>query len=77
MKRDLDALRTSLANERTLLAYIRTALAMFVFGMGAIKFFTDVLFIVYLGWIFIICGILLSLWGAYQFRRVLGVMGKE
>jgi len=38
---DSDQLRTVLANERTLLAYIRTALSAWIFGMAAVKFFSD------------------------------------
>ncbi len=35
----LDVLRTQLANERTLLAYARTTLALFIVAGSAVKFF--------------------------------------
>lgn len=38
-KEDLGLIRTHLANERTLLAYVRTALAFLAAGAGLIHFF--------------------------------------
>lgn len=70
-------LRTILANERTLLAYFRTALALLVFGMAAIKFFSDIWIIVVLGWFFIACGVGLLIWGLFHFRKVSRLIGKE
>lgn len=66
---DSDKLRTVLANERTLLAYIRTTLSAWIFGMAAIKFFPENLLIVCLGWVVIICGIVVLLWGIAQSQR--------
>ncbi len=51
--RDLLALdRTHLANERTFLAYIRTAITVFIAGISLIKFF-DSFELEILGWTFI------------------------
>ena len=50
--------RTNLANERTFLAYIRTALTLFVSGVSFIQFFTTTI-IVIIGWLFIPLGILI------------------
>ncbi len=76
-KADSDRLRTILANERTLLAYIRTALALLVCGMGAIKFFSDIWIIVFLGWFFMVCAAGVMIWGWFHFRKVLRLVGKE
>ena len=48
---DLDSLRTILANERTLLAYIRTTLSAWIFGMAAVKFFSENFLLICLGWV--------------------------
>lgn len=66
---DSDKLRTDLANERTLLAYIRTALSSWIFGLAAIKLFPDNALIVFLGWGVSICGILVLVWGVIQSRK--------
>jgi len=50
--------RTNLANERTFLAYIRTALTLFVSGVSFVHFFTTAI-IVIIGWLFIPLGILI------------------
>ena len=74
---DLDKLRTILANERTLLAYIRTALALLIFGMAAIKFFLEIPIIMILGWLFIVCGIIVLIWGIFHFREVLKLIRRD
>ena len=74
---ELDKLRTILANERTLLAYVRTALALLIFGMAAIKFFPDAPWIVSLGWVFMVCGITVLVWGMLHFRKVSKLIRKE
>ncbi len=66
---DSDKLRTVLANERTLLAYIRTVLSAWIFGMAAVKFFADNFLIVLLGWIVIAAGTIVFLWGMIQYQR--------
>ena len=74
---DLDRLRTVLANERTLLAYIRTSLALLIFGMAAVKFFPDVSIIIFLGWAFMICGISILMWGIFHFRTISRLIREE
>ncbi len=66
---DLDQLRTILANERTLLAYIRTALSAWIFGMAAVKFFSENFILVCLGWFVTVGGTVILFWGIWQFRR--------
>ena len=67
--RDLDQLRTVLANERTLLAYIRTALSAWIFGMAAVKFFFENFLLVCLGWFVTVGGTVVLFWGIWQFRK--------
>ncbi|MHA6249457.1 YidH family protein [Pontibacter sp. CAU 1760] len=57
--------RTIFANERTLMAYLRTAMTVSVGGFAAIKFSND-LYLEVLGFILIPFGIML---GAYSFAR--------
>ena len=66
---DSDKLRTMLANERTMLAYIRTALSAWIFGLAAIKLFADNFLIVCLGWVVAVGGIFILLWGIFESRR--------
>ena len=72
-----DELRTNLANERTLLAYVRTALALAVSGMAAIKFFPESQIVVSLGWLAAAAGIILLAWGIVHIRKVSGNIRKE
>lgn len=65
---ELDKLRTVLANERTLLAYIRTALSAWIFGMAAVKFFPEHPSVVALGWAAIIVGAMILIWGTVRAR---------
>lgn len=67
---DLDRMRTILANERTLLAYIRTALSMMIFGMAVIKFFSEQRLTLVLGWVFLVGGIILLIWGSNRCRKL-------
>jgi len=66
---DTDKLRTALANERTLLAYIRTALSAWIFGMAAVKFFSENILMVWLGWGAIVSGVIILFWGIFQSRK--------
>ena len=66
---DTDKLRTTLANERTLLAYIRTALSAWIFGMAAVKFFPENFPIVCLGWVASACGMIILFWGVLLSRK--------
>ena len=71
-----DELRTILANERTLLAYVRTALAIAVFGMAAIKLFPETPLVVSAGWIAVAAGIILLAWGIVHIRKLSGKNNK-
>ena len=72
-----DELRTNLANERTLLAYVRTALALAVSGMAAIKFFPESPLVVFLGWLAAATGIILLAWGIVHIRKISGNIRKK
>lgn len=63
----LDAARTKLANERTLLSYIRTALALMVGGITFIRFFDNFL-IEIVGWIFVPFGLINLVLGIIRYR---------
>ena len=60
--------RTILSNERTLLAYGRTALAQIIIGGSALKFFDSPLLAV-LGWLFVIGALLTLLIGWRRYRH--------
>ena len=60
--------RTQLANERTWLAYLRTALTLFVAGVSFIQFFSTVSIRV-IGWMFIPLGVMTTLLGYQRYRR--------
>jgi len=66
---DTDKLRTSLANERTLLAYIRTTLSAWIFGMAALKFFPDDILMICLGSGALLAGFIILFLGIFQSRR--------
>ncbi len=61
--------RTALANEQTLLAYIRTALTFAVSGGSAIQFL-DGAVIDAIGYTFVAAGVLTGIIGALRFRTV-------
>jgi len=63
----LNAARTILANERTVLAYIRTSLTLFVGGITFIRFF-DNLVIEIVGWVFLPIGIINLIIGIFRYR---------
>lgn len=60
--------RTDLANERTLLAYVRTALALAAGGIGLVQIFTSPT-VVALGWALIPAAALLLIVGVVRFHR--------
>ncbi len=60
--------RTALANERTLLGYLRTALALAVVGASALKFLASAPFVV-LGWALLAAGAWMTWTGFKRFRR--------
>jgi len=59
--------RTRLANERTLLAYIRTAFMLAVAGATALKLFVETPAVVVTAWLFIGLGIMVALFGTWRF----------
>lgn len=61
--------RTTLANERTLLGYVRTALALTVVGASALRFFDSFAHFV-LGWGFMGIGLLTALIGLSRFWQM-------
>ncbi len=65
----LAADRTQLANERTLLSYLRTALTLFIAGVSFIRFF-DSLIMVIIGWLFIPLGVWVAWIGTARFRKM-------
>ena len=65
----LAAHRTILANDRTSLGFIRTALTLFVAGVTFIKFFDNrILFVI--GWVFVPVGIVVLLIGLWKYQKV-------
>jgi len=67
---DRDGLfRVTLANQRTFLAYLRTALTMFVAGVTFIRFF-DSLLIEIIGWFFVPLGWATFFVGLYRYNAL-------
>ncbi len=66
---NLAANRTILANERTYLSYMRTALTMFIAGLTFIKFFEGGL-IITIGWIFIPVSAATIIVGFIRYQRM-------
>lgn len=60
--------RTILSNERTLLAYGRTALAMVIIGGSALKFFASMVLII-VGWLFLAGGVIVMFIGWRRYRH--------
>ncbi|WP_046314205.1 DUF202 domain-containing protein [Pontibacter korlensis] len=61
--------RTKLANERTFLAYMRTAMAMVLAGLTFIKVFEEDPFYIGVGIAFIPVGMAVAAFGYYRFAR--------
>jgi putative membrane protein len=59
--------RTRLANERTLLAYVRTAFMLLVAGATALKLFVDTPGVILTAWLFIGLGAFVGLFGTWRF----------
>ena len=59
--------RTLLANERSLLAYVRTAITLFIAGISLIKFF-DSFLVKVLGEVFVAATILLFIQGVRRYK---------
>jgi putative membrane protein len=62
--------RTHLANERTLLAYVRTAFMLIAAGATAIKALPDDRLIVATGWALLASGLAVVFFGAWRFRTI-------
>jgi putative membrane protein len=62
--------RTRLANERTLLAYIRTAFMLLVAGATALKLFAEAPAVVITAWLFIAMGAIVAGFGAFRFNTM-------
>lgn len=60
--------RTILSNERTLLSYGRTALAMVIIGGSAMKFFGS-LSLTIIGWLFLAGGVVVMVIGWRRYRH--------
>jgi putative membrane protein len=65
--------RTVLANERTLLSYVRTGLTLVIIGGSALKFFDSQVFTV-VGWVFIACGAVVFFIGWRRYRHTDGLL---
>ena len=65
----LAAGRTDLANERTFLAYIRTALAVFAAGVTFVHFF-DSIWLEIVGWAIVPIGVVLLAVGVIRYKRM-------
>ena len=61
--------RTKLSNQNTFLAYIRTALTLFVAGVTFIRFF-DSLLIEIVGWAFLPIGVATFIVGSLRYHRL-------
>ncbi|MCP4570126.1 MAG: DUF202 domain-containing protein [FCB group bacterium] len=61
--------RTILSNQNTFLAYIRTALTLFVAGLTFIKFFAQPI-IETVGWLFLPVGVLTFVVGLLRYNRL-------
>jgi len=61
--------RTTLANQRTFLAYLRTALTFFVAGVSFIKFF-DSLIVEVVGWVFVPLSIATFVVGVWRYNEL-------
>jgi len=67
--------RTILSNQNTFLAYIRTALTLFVAGLTFIKFF-DQAIIETVGWVFIPLGVTTFIIGTIRYNRIRKVLSR-
>ena len=61
--------RTKLSNQNTFLAYIRTALTLFVAGVTFVRFF-DSLLIEIIGWTFLPIGVATFVVGSLRYHRL-------
>ena len=61
--------RTHMSNERTLLAYINSFLAMVATGVGLVKFTNDSFF-VHIGFVLLVLSLIILSVGVYRFFRL-------
>ena len=59
--------RTIMANERTLLAFLRTSITFFVAGIGMIKYL-DHPVLDAIGWFFVVLAGIFFTWGIHRYR---------
>ena len=69
-RQSLALIRTDLANERTLLAYGRTALMFTATGITLVKFFPNSLTFNLAGWISAAIGLAIGMVGVIRFARM-------
>lgn len=65
--------RTIMANERTLLAFLRTSLAFCIAGIGMIKYLDHPL-LGAIGWCFAVLAGIFFIWGIHRYRHVRRVL---
>ncbi len=62
--------RTVMANERTLLSYLRTGIAFAISGAGVLRFIQDGIYVLVAGWLLILLGICFSCFGVYHYHKL-------
>lgn len=67
--------RTILSNQNTFLAYVRTALTLFVGGLTFVRFF-DQLIVEVIGWIFVPLGVATFIIGAIRYNKIRLVLAR-
>ncbi len=73
----LAILRTRLSNTRTLLAYIKTAIGLFLASFGLLKFVDDYPILDYVGWLLGVSSILVVAYGYWNFFRIKAFINDE
>jgi putative membrane protein len=68
--------RTALANERTLLAFIRTAISLLAAGVGFILLLEHPL-LIGIGWIFIGLAVFVQIWGLFRYFEIRKILFDE
>ena len=68
--------RTELANRRTLMAYVKTAIALCASAVGMIKFL-DEDWLNHIGWILLPISVIVLLIGIYDYQRVKKSINEE
>ncbi|NVJ65259.1 MAG: DUF202 domain-containing protein [Gammaproteobacteria bacterium] len=66
----LAILRTRLSNTRTLLAYIKTSIGLFLAAFGLIKFVEDYPILDYAGWMLGFSSIAVAIYGYWNYFKV-------